>query len=431
MPLTVPVAPIPHNVLPFQGKIALDPCPETTMAKDFDVTVVGASFAGLACAQAAARRGLDVLVLEARRAPTIGLRTTGILVQEAAAHVDLPPEVLGRIEGVRLYAPSLESVDLTAPGYAFYATDLPRLMHLQAADAVRAGVDIRWGTPFRSAIADGERITIPTNATTTRFLVGADGARSRVARSFGLGTNRRFLNGLEYEYEGVEGVDAGLLHVFIDAELAPGYIGWVVPGPRVTQVGLAARQPVKVDLERFLRRIEGLFDFSAARRTETRGGVIPVGGRVDRIVRDRVVLLGDAAGTVSPLTAGGIHRALELGPLLGDLIADGAELSAAEFEARAERELTYPRYRVKRLLRLLADHQPHNAMVDRLFGLDFFRAFAQLVFFHQRGLLSRDAWRDLRRLFANAPPQSNEKPSGQVSCGSKPSRSRAGAGSAR
>ncbi len=401
------------------------------MGKDFDVTVVGASFAGLACARAAAERGLDVLVLESRRAPTIGLRTTGILVQEAIAHIDLPPDVLGKIEGVRLYAPSLEFVDLAAPGYAFYATDLPRVMHEQAADAVRSGVEIRWGTPFRSAIAEAERIAIPTNATTTRFLVGADGAQSRVARSFGLGTNRRFLTGLEYEFEGLEGVDAGFLHVFIDAESAPGYIGWVVPGPRVAQVGLASRHPGKVDLEGFLRRIEGLFDFSAARRIETRGGVIPVGGRVGRIVRDRVVLLGDAAGTVSPLTAGGIHRALELGPILGELIADCVALSAADFESRAERELRYPRYRAKRLLRLLADHQPSNAMVDRLFGFDLFRAFAQLVFFHQQGLFSRDAWRDLRRLFAGTPPQSNEKPSGQVSCGSKPSRSRAGAGSAR
>lgn len=403
------------------------------MAKDFDLTVVGASFAGLACARAAARRGVDVQVLETRRAPGVGLRTTGILVQEATAHVDLPPDVLRKIEGVRLYAPNLESVDLTAPGYAFYATDLPRVMQHQAADAARAGVDIHWGSSFRSALAERDRITIPSNGSTTRFLVGADGARSRVARSFGLGTNHRFLSGIEYEFEGIARLDSGFLHVFIDRDMAPGYIGWVVPGPRVSQVGLAASHPVRVDIARFLDRLEGLFDFSAARRIETRAGVIPVGGRVNRIVKDRVVLLGDAAGTVSPLTAGGIHRALELGPRLGELIAECAptNLSAAEFEARVRAELTYPRYGAKRLLRRLADHQPPNAVVDMLFGLDLFRAFAQLVFFHQHGLLSRDAWRDLYRLFAYPRSQSNEKPSGQVSSPSKPSSSRAGAGSTR
>ena len=374
------------------------------MVQHFDVTVVGGSFAGLACARAAAERGLRVCLLEARPRADARLRTTGILVREANDLVDLPSGALRTIQGVRLYAPSLESIDLSAPGYAFYATDLPRVMRAQTNEAAFAGVEIRHGAPFRGAERRADRILVAAHDLSTDYLVGADGARSRVARTFGLGVNRQFLVGMEHEYEGVEGIDPGYLHVFVDRALAPGYIGWVVPGPRVSQVGLAVRHPGKLRIDTFRRRVERLFDFSRARRVETRGGLIPVGGRVSRVVQDRVVLTGDAAGTVSPLTAGGIHRALELGPAVGRLIADsvalGLDTASFERHARASLNRQYPRYRLKRLLRHAADRQPADQLVNALFGADSFRAFAQLVFFHHRGLLSRDAWRDLRRLLA-------------------------------
>jgi len=57
-----------------------------TLRSDFaaDVVIVGASFAGAACALAAAQRGLRVCVLERKRDPGEKLRTTGIIVKEAA-----------------------------------------------------------------------------------------------------------------------------------------------------------------------------------------------------------------------------------------------------------------------------------------------------------------------------------------------------------
>lgn len=82
---------------------------------------VGASFAGLACATALARLGLRVLVLERKTDPGEKLHITGIIVKDAidpAPLLDgLPPDLVRRINGVRLYAPNLKRVDLAAPGY--------------------------------------------------------------------------------------------------------------------------------------------------------------------------------------------------------------------------------------------------------------------------------------------------------------------------
>jgi flavin-dependent dehydrogenase len=57
--------------------------PHTPPANDYDVVIVGASFAGAACALAAAQYGLRVCVLERKADPGERLHTTGIVVKEA------------------------------------------------------------------------------------------------------------------------------------------------------------------------------------------------------------------------------------------------------------------------------------------------------------------------------------------------------------
>ena len=75
-----------------------------TSAPDFDLVIVGGSFAGLVAARTAAMRGLRVAVIDAKPEPGAALRTTGILVKEAAEVLDLPFSLTRKIHGVRLYA---------------------------------------------------------------------------------------------------------------------------------------------------------------------------------------------------------------------------------------------------------------------------------------------------------------------------------------
>lgn len=351
------------------------------MSDEKDVVVVGGGFAGLACARAAAAAGLDVLVLEKKHDVGASPHTTGILVGEVQDAWRFPASMLRPIRGVRLYSPSLRSVDLERPGYAFHATDTPAALRWLAEEAQSAGAEVRTGSAW-----DGSPLPC-------RVLVGADGPRSRVARRHGLGVNREFLVGVEAECEGVRGVDEDRLHCFLDSELAPGYLGWVVPGLGITQVGLACRAPRTPRLDAFVRRLSRLFDFSRARIVGRRGGLIPVGGAVSPFSAPGVLLIGDAAGLVSPLTAGGIAYALRSGDLAGEAIAahllDGGPGPADVLST------VLPRFRWKRLLRRAIDMRPPNRLLDALFATPPFLALARTVFFHHRGLFSRAAWADL------------------------------------
>ena len=345
-----------------------------------DVEIVGASFAGLTCARTCSARGLRTVVWERKPDPGHAVRTTGILVKEAVDDDDVPLGAIRRIHGVRLYGPSLRWVDLDAPGYYFMATDTPALLRSMAERAATHGADIRCGRAFAASMRTG------------RALVGADGPRSRVARDAGLGRNRLFLAGIEAEFEGVNDVP-GRLHVFLDSRLAPGYIGWVVPGVGITQVGLAARTPARPDLERFIERVSTVIDLSSAHRIGMRGGLIPVGGTVRPFALADTVLVGDAAGVVSPLTAGGIHTALRSGRAAGIAIAshllDGGPTLDEALRA------AYPSFAWKRPMRAAMDLRPPNALIDLALGSRRFRSIAKAVFFHHRGLLSAEAWREL------------------------------------
>jgi len=370
--------------------------------KNYDVAIVGASFAGLALARCTAAAGLAVVVLERKPEPGARVHTTGILVPEAQREWPAPARLCRSIERVRLYAPSLRSIDLDRPGYRFLATDTGELLRWYAGEAARAGAEVRCGALFRGASEGAQDVTVTGHNIRARFLVGADGPRSPVARAFGLGTNREFLLGVEVELEGVAALPDAL-HCFLDSRLAPGYLAWVVPGLGVTQVGLATRLPARPQLHPFLARVRSLFDLRRARIVGGRGGPIPVGGPVHPPARGRVLLAGDAAGLVSPLTAGGIHTALASGRELGLAIRRHLlqrDRSPAESLARL-----YPRHRTKRLLRAALDRTPPNWLLDYGLRTPPLRALARLVYFHHHGLLAPAAWADL---FARHRPHSTD-----------------------
>ncbi|WP_308221150.1 NAD(P)/FAD-dependent oxidoreductase [Isoptericola sp. S6320L] len=304
-----------------------------------DVLVVGAGLAGLHTATELARRGHDVVLAERRHHLDGTVRTTGIFVRRTLEDFDLPPEHLGPpIRRMVLYPPShRRPVVLDSAHDEYRVGDMAPLYVTQARAAAAAGVRILLGT--RYAGRDGAEHVLhgpdgPARLR-ARFVVGADGARSAVARELGLDRNTELLIGAEEVYPVPRRAVVPAFHCVVDPRLAPGYLAWVLDDGEHVHVGVAGyadRFPrgMRQALREFSASAPGLAGVpglpggtgpeggarpgSAASpgQVERRGGPIPVGGLLRRIASPHGLLVGDAAGAVSPLTAGGLDPCLRL-----------------------------------------------------------------------------------------------------------------------
>ncbi|MGZ3146579.1 FAD-dependent oxidoreductase [Lentzea chajnantorensis] len=276
-----------------------------------DVLVVGAGLAGLRTARLLAEAGLDVAVCERRGDLGTGIRTTGIFVRRTLEDFDLPH--LGpAVRRVVLYPPSLtRPVELVSGRDEFRVGHMEGVYAQAVEDARRAGAQVTLNAGY------------PAKAVKARFTIGADGARSTVARQLGLDVNRTMITGVEEVYPVAPG-GTPTFHCVLDPRLAPGYLAWVIDDGEHAHVGLAGRADrFTAPLPRLLRRFKDGFPTPAPTGpVRRRGGPIPVGGVLRRIVSTEGLLVGDAAGAVSPLTAGGLDPCMRMSELAASVTAD-------------------------------------------------------------------------------------------------------------
>jgi flavin-dependent dehydrogenase len=138
--------------------------------------------------------------------------------------------------------------------------------------------------------------------------------------------------------------------------------------------------------------------------TRVRAGLIPCGGVVAPVATSRALLVGDAAGMVSPLTAGGIHTALKHGLAAGNAVADFLSGRAEDPSGWFVR--SYPKFRAKRMLRFLFDHFQSDFAFNLLLATWPMRAAASIAYFHHKGVFDPA---ERKSAFA-APPQQDTLP---------------------
>jgi flavin-dependent dehydrogenase len=142
---------------------------------------------------------------------------------------------------------------------------------------------------------------------------------------------------------------------------------------------------MKQVMQKFLDKVANIVDVRAREPTSVRAGAIPCGGVVRPVSTERALLVGDAAGMVSPVTAGGIHTALKHGLAAGHAVAEFLEGKCAD--PHQWLAATYPKFRTKRLLRFLFDHFQSDWFFNLMLASGPMRMAASQVYFHRRGVM--------------------------------------------
>ena len=311
--------------------------------KNFDAVIIGVGLAGLQCAKLLSRQGAKILLVDRKTDLTKGIHTTGIFVRKTLEDFDFPPATLGKpVRNVTLYSPKLKALNLESEKDEFRVGKMGELYKSFLNDCLQNGVEFANGTRYISAQVANVCARDHSNqiseaivnlekngesfAVKTKVLVGADGAQSRVARDLKLDENKEWIVGYEEVWKNVPLDGEPRLQCFLDAKLAPGYLAWITNDGEETHIGVggyAEKFNPRRALEEFSQKIATKFvDLRKATLTETRGGRIPVGGVLRKISSENGLLIGDAAGAVSPLTAGGLDPCLRLSAMAANVICE-------------------------------------------------------------------------------------------------------------
>ena len=308
-----------------------------------EVLVVGAGPAGSTVADRLARAGHDVRVLEEHGRVGRPVQCAGLVSARVLALAGSSAFVRRPVHGAAVFAPSLRAVEFTAPEPRAYVIDRAALDVALADRAARSGARFETGVRFDGLLGrapDGAPQVVATGADGSRreyeaqVVVGADGVTSSVARAFRLRRPVEILPAYEAEYGESPG-DPDRVEVYLGNSLSPGLFGWWIPdGSGGARVGVAVRAggiSARAYCDRLCDHLAKRFGRPLRSPTGIIASGIPI-GTVPRTHGDRVVLVGDAAAQVKPLSGGGIFTGMRCAEIAAEVIHRGlarGDVSAA------------------------------------------------------------------------------------------------------
>ncbi|MDK2895442.1 MAG: hypothetical protein PWQ98_1569 [Moorella sp. (in: firmicutes)] len=280
----------------------------------YDVAVVGAGPAGCSAARLIAAAGYRVIILEEHNQIGEPLQCSGLISPRTLELADYQGELRHALHGFNLHSPAGHTLGFQTN--KTYAVAVDRVaLDRQLADAARAaGAELITGARVgRLQYADdGIILHAAGTAVKARLVIAADGARSSFARRLGLRPREIIpLAAAEIELGPGSRAREDVIELFLGQDLAPGWFGWLFPAGKGRArigvgVGLKGPSPRRC-LDMLLKRYPEYF--SKAKILRYTSGCVPI-GPPPRFYGERVMLLGDAAAQVKPISGGGLYLGL-------------------------------------------------------------------------------------------------------------------------
>ena len=320
----------------------------------YDVIVVGAGPSGCMAAKYAAKAGASTLIVE--KGAKIGepVQCAGLISKRALEESELKnvkPLINNELKGAIVRSHSYElRIEVPSPDKSAFAIKRDVFDMALAEDALKEGVDVLLNSKVKKIKREEGEAKLTLSADTAAgkeelkatVVIGADGVRSKVANMAGLNVTRHFLNCVQVEGE-YKSADA-FAEIFIGRDIAPGFFAWAIPlgAEKVARIGLCIDKrcsphpsPLRF-LKRFLAEHPDIAKRYKGSRAGFTAGAIPIptdtglkrrmpGQSTVRIQEGcGILLVGDAAAQVKPITGGGVYYGLKCGKIAGGIAAEAS-----------------------------------------------------------------------------------------------------------
>ncbi len=340
-----------------------------------DVVIVGGGPAGCFVGGSLAKRGFDVVVVEEHGEVGNPACCAGIVGVGGFEELGIKPGswVLGKLRRAVIYPPSNEPIELTREKVEAFVINRAEFDRVLAREAASAGatlllknrcVDVKIGRDSIVKIRGTH-----TGEINARLVIGADGPSSIVARKAGLLKSERYLKCAQVEVIAEARADAA--EVYLGRSFAPGFFGWLVQAGDVCRVGLGTTEGNPLQMLRFFLEKHLVISkkVEKVRTLEICTGLIPEPFS-RKPYTNRVLLVGDAAAHVKPLTGGGIYIGLSCAKFAAEVATRGLEAEPDEKTLRIYDQMVKEKFgrefelgvRARRVFEMMSDEDLNTTL---------------------------------------------------------------------
>jgi len=273
---------------------------------DYDVAVVGAGPVGSTFARYAAQKGLKVALFDKKKKIGVPLQCAGLLGNTIKEVNVLPDEyIINEIYGACLYSPSNTMISMRKKDPLAYVLDRVNYDKFLANLAQDNGAELFLNHRVNGIDTKKGELYLKDKKICAQVIVGADGYSSLISKEFN--PNLNAIEAAQYLIDtGKDSFDDDYFQVKVNQEISPGFI-WTIPLSKSTaRVGLFANtdyKTLKGILNKFMAKNNVLKDAKILKKYQ---GKIPIYDPKKAVVKDRAILIGDAASQIKPTTGGGL-----------------------------------------------------------------------------------------------------------------------------
>lgn len=337
---------------------------------DYDVVVVGAGPAGSMAAKYAAKHGARTLLLEEHAMIGSPVSCTGHVSTKTIVESELGEGsyINKRIRGAFVYSPDCQSIPVDGRRTMTFVIERKIFDREIARAAANEGSEVWVNASAKglNKVTDGISLDVIHEgklvSITSKVVIGADGVKSQIARLSGLGMVPHVCSAIQVEAS-FKPRDPEFVEIFSGKDYAPGYFAWAVPtAGDCCRIGLIADTNAHLYLNKLLKEHPEVSKRAKSSVDLILGG-IPV-GTLKKTVAPGVMVVGDAAGQVKPVSYGGLYWGMKCAKIAGEVAAKASIEGDTGIQRLLEYEMRWRSEIGRELMIGLKFRDIYNRMTD-------------------------------------------------------------------